>query len=64
MGKEVVADRLDIAVVGLAELADGLEVLFGSPTLREDRKRQRNRDRSHGEVVGEKVVATMGKNKF
>lgn len=36
MGQEMRAHRLDIPVGGLAEMADGLEVLLSSPALRQD----------------------------
>jgi len=36
MRQEVRANRLDIAIGGMAEVADGLEVLFTSPALGED----------------------------
>jgi hypothetical protein len=64
MGKKVVADGLDVAVVGMAELSDGFEVFFGSPALREDRERQRNCHRSHRDVVVGRVEGATGKNKF
>ena len=64
MGKEMVADGLDVAVVGMTELSDGLEVLFGSPTLREDWERQRDCHRSHNGVVVGRVEGVMGRNKF
>jgi hypothetical protein len=54
MSKKVVADRLDIAVVGMAKLSDRLEVLFGSPALRQDWERQRDCHRSHDGVVVER----------
>jgi hypothetical protein len=40
IGQEVRANRLDVAVRGSGELADGLEVLLASPSRGEDRQRQ------------------------
>lgn len=42
IGQEVWADRLNVAVVGFAQLADGLEVLLASPTLGQDREGECN----------------------
>lgn len=48
VGEEVRANRLNGALGGTRQLANGLEVLFGAPALREDRQRQLNRgDGSH-----------------
>ena len=42
IGQEVRANRLNIAVVCLAQLADGFEVLLTSPALGQDGQWQRN----------------------
>ena len=42
------ADRLNLAVVGLAERADGLEVLLTGPALGQDGQRQVDLDVGHG----------------
>jgi hypothetical protein len=47
VSQEVRANRLDVAVVGLAEGASGLEVLLASPALRQDRQRQCDLDVRH-----------------
>jgi hypothetical protein len=39
IGEEVWANGLNFAIVGVAQLADGLEVLLASPALRQDRQR-------------------------
>lgn len=48
MGEEVRANRLDASLGGTRQLANGLEVLVGTPALSEGRQRQFNRsDGSH-----------------
>jgi hypothetical protein len=42
ISQKVVADRLDVAVGGCAELADRLEVLLASPPLRQNWQRDRD----------------------
>jgi hypothetical protein len=51
IGQEVGTNRLDIAVIGGGELADGLEVLLGGPALRQNRQWERNLNVSHGGVA-------------
>ena len=48
VGQEVRADGLDLAVVGLADGAGGLEVLLASPALGQDGQRQVDLDGGHG----------------
>ena len=48
VGQEVRADGLDLAVVGLADGAGGLEVLLASPALGQDGQRQVDLDVGHG----------------
>lgn len=50
--KEVRANRLDVAINGLAELANRLKVLLTSPTTGQDGQRQCNRNVCHGAVDG------------
>lgn len=52
ISQEVRANRLNIAVVGLAKLTDGLEVLLASPAFRQDRERQGNLNVGHYCVGG------------
>jgi hypothetical protein len=53
MGKKVRANRLNVAIDRMAEVADGLEILLASPSLWENRERQGNLHGSHfrGEFV-------------
>lgn len=67
IGQEVWANRLNVAVVGFAQLADGLEVLLASPALGQDREGECNLHICHcfcggdgdggggGQAGGEKV---------
>lgn len=47
IGEEVGSDGFNVAVVGLAELAHGCKVLVASPSCRQDRQWQRNRNAGH-----------------
>ncbi len=47
IGKEVGSNGLNVAVVGLAELAHGCKVLVASPSCRQDRQWQRNCNVGH-----------------
>jgi hypothetical protein len=60
VGEEVWANRLNLAVVCIAQLADGLEVLFTSPALRQDRQRQRNLHVCHYAGLSSWVVGETG----
>jgi hypothetical protein len=53
MGEEMGPDGLDVAVGRMAEGADGLEILLGSPACRQDWQRQVDlyRRRCHGVCV-------------
>lgn len=56
MCEEVRTDGLNVAIVGGAQVADGLEVLLGGPARRQDWKGKRNLHGRHCGWVDEKIA--------